>query len=176
MSVFYPTMSMDERQSVLSSDLDGDLRAGRWFGAACMAGALQVLGSDPTEQSDPSGWRDAALRDLGWMDPKWLERAASLEPDDDIRRLILLLRIDEAGCGIGWLETHPAAVIAEMDAIRMVIESEPTVWGRLGTAALRRIRELEAAPFPNPAHRVWQAVFHAWRASVDTDVAEDAHR
>ena len=27
MTVFYPTMSNDERRSVLSSDLDGDLRA-----------------------------------------------------------------------------------------------------------------------------------------------------
>jgi|GEM_PF-6376875 len=176
MSVFYPTMSLEERRSVLSSDLDGDLRAGRWFGAACMAGALEVLGADPAEQSDPSGWRDAAIRDLSWMDPKWLERAATLEADDDIRRLILLLRIDEAGCGIGWLGAHPSAVIAEMDAVCMVVDSQPEIWGRLGTAALRRLRELEAATFPNPAKRVWKAVFHAWRASVDVEATEDAHR
>ncbi len=174
MSVFYPTMSMDERRSVLSSDLDGDLRAGRWFGAACMAGALEVLGSDPSEQVDPSGWRDAAIRDLNWTDPKWLERAATLSPDDDIRRLILLLRIDEAGCGIGWLGTHPAAMIAEMDAICMLVDAEPEVWGRLGTAALRRLRELETTTFPNPALRVWRSVFHAWRASVEEVDSETA--
>jgi len=169
MSVFYPTMSMDERRSVLSSDLDGDLRAGRWFGAACMAGALEVLGADPAELGDASAWHDAAARDLSWMDPSWLERAASFESDDDIRRLVLLLRIDEAGCGIGWLGVHPSAVIAEMQAIAMFIEAQPQVWGRLGTAALRRLRELEASPFPNPAQRVWRAVFHAWRATVEEE-------
>ena len=169
MSVFYPTMSMDERRSVLASDLDGDLRAGRWFGAACMAGALEVLGSDSSEQADPSAWRDAAARDLSWFDPSWLERAVSLEADDDIRRLVLLLRIDEAGCGIGWLGVHPSAVIAEMQAIAMIIDANPQVWGRLGTAALRRLRELEASPFPNPAQRVWRAVFHAWRATAEAE-------
>ena len=176
MTVFYPTMSNDERRSVLTADLDGDLRAGRWFGAACMAGALQVLGTDPREEVDPSGWRDAALRDLSWLDPKWLERAASFEGDDEIRRLILLLRIDETGCGIGWLEGYPAAVLAEMDAMVSVIQSEPQIWGRLGTAALRRIRELEAAPFSNPAMRVWKAVFYAWRASTEHEGQDDAHR
>jgi hypothetical protein len=172
--MMYPTMSHDERRTVLSSDLDGDLRAGRWFGAACMAGALEVLGTDPTEQVDPSGWRDAAERDLNWMDPKWLERAAGLDADDDIRRLILLLRIDEAGCGIGWLQTYPAAVIAEMDAMVAVVQAAPETWGRLGTAALRRLGELESASFPNPAYRVWKAVFHAWRASAEEVQGEDA--
>jgi hypothetical protein len=176
MSVYYPTMSTEERQSVLSSDLDGDLRAGRWFGAACMAGSLAVLGADPAENSDPDAWRDAALRDLEWTDPKWLERVAALESDDDIRRLILLLRIDEAGCGIGFLRAHPAAIIAEMDAICMVIHGQPDVWGRIGTAALRRLNELEAAPFPNPAIRVWKAVFQAWRASVEVETTEMAAR
>lgn len=173
MSQFYPTMSMDERRSVLSSDLDGDLRAGRWFGAACMAGALAVLGSDSSDEPVQSTeWRDAALRDLNWFSPTWLERAAGMEPEDDIRRLVLLLRIDEAGCGIGWLGAHPAAVIAEMQAIAMMIEAEPHVWGGLGTAAIRRLRELEAAPYPNPARTVWRAVFHAWRATADEDFVE----
>ena len=41
-------------------------------------------------------------------------------------------------------------------------------------AVLPRLRELEAATFPNPAHRVWKAVFHAWRASVDAEAGEEA--
>lgn len=169
MSTFYPTMSMDERRSVLSSDLDGDLRSGRWFGAACMAGALEVLGADSEDPVDASAWQDAAARDLGWFDPSWLERAASFEADDDMRRLVLLLRIDEAGCGIGWLGVHPSAVLAEMQAVAMFIEAEPQVWGRLGAAAMRRLHELEASPFPNPALRVWRAVFHAWRATAEEE-------
>ena len=176
MSVFYPTMSMEERRSVLSSDLDGDLRAGRWFGAACMAGALSVLGADAQNIPNPAAWRDAALRDLAWMDPGWLERAASLDADDDIRRLVLLLRIDEAGCGIGWLGTHPSALIAEMDAVAMMVAAEPHAWSRLGTAALRRIRELEGSRVANPAARVWRAVFHAWRATSTEETSEDLRR
>ena len=137
-----------------------------------MAGALAVLEPDAPAQGDPSAWRDAALRDMNWFEPTWLERVASFESDDDIRRLVLLLRIDEAGCGIGWLGAHPAAVIAEMQAIAFLIESEPQVWGRLGTAALRRLRELEGASYPNPAKRVWRAVFHAWRATTEEESLE----
>jgi hypothetical protein len=174
MSIFYPTMSTEERRSVLASDLDGDLQGGRWFGAACMAGAMLVLGADPCKRTDPSTWRVAALRELGWTEPSWLERAVNMEADDDIRRLILLLRIDEAGCGIGWLGEHPAAIIAEMDAVCMVIASQPELWAPLGTAAVRRLEELEAAPFPNPAYRVWKAVFRAWRATATVPRAEEA--
>jgi hypothetical protein len=172
MSVYYPTMSTDERRSVLTSDLDGDLRAGRWFGAACMAGALAVLEPNEPSEQDVSAWRDAALRDMDWFKPTWLERVATLEADDDIRRLVMLLRIDEAGCGIGWLGAHPSAIIAEMQAIAMIIEAEPHVWGRLGTAALRRLGELDEAPYPNPAKRVWRAVFHAWRATAEEEGLE----
>lgn len=174
MSMFYPTMSMDERQSVLFSDLDDDLQAGRWFGAACMAGALEVLGSDPTQHGDPSVWRSAAANELTWLDPGWLERAATLEADDDIRRLVLLLRVDEAGCGIGYLGVHAASVIAEMEAIVQLIDAEPAIWGRLGTAALRRMRELESSSLPNPAYRVWRAVFHAWRATAEVEQKQAA--
>lgn len=148
------------RVQTLQEQLTREERAGRYWDACCFAGCLAVLREPPKLEQRPSRFRGLGLLDLGRRRPDWLETLAAIPPTRSYfaLQMALLLRVDEAACGMAWLRFYPAPWLAELEAVRLHIVRNPARWELFEDIAARRENELSLTSYKVPSLRVWRAV------------------